>query len=194
MGRRCVSPIPRMGRVANQRGHLTGPRESAQHSRSTVRSGFLSSVFNPKSIIFFVSVVPHFIEAEPGAPAVPIQMTLLGSLYVGIATIIHVTIVMMAVQLKPWLIDGRRRDVTLSFIGSARHGGGLARVDNETLNLPYSTSCGAEQHIVSGFWLSGHAILVSGRSVFWAGHLVRAEIGISVSASSFLGREHGHRA
>jgi hypothetical protein len=38
--------------------------------RSTVSPlflrGFLSNIFNPKSIIFFVSVVPRFVETEPG--------------------------------------------------------------------------------------------------------------------------------
>lgn len=74
--------------------------------------GFLSNVFNPKSIIFFVSVVPRFVESEPSAWAIPIQMTVLGSLYVGIATMVHTTIVVTAAQLEPWLKDGRRRDVT----------------------------------------------------------------------------------
>ncbi len=81
--------------------------------------GFLSNVFNPKSIIFFVSVVPRFVEIEPGALAVPIQMTVLGSLYVGIATIVHATIVMMAAQLKPWLVDGQRRHVTRRILSGA---------------------------------------------------------------------------
>jgi LysE type translocator len=39
--------------------------------RSTVSPlflrGFLSNIFNPKSIIFFVSVVPRFVETEPGS-------------------------------------------------------------------------------------------------------------------------------
>jgi threonine/homoserine/homoserine lactone efflux protein len=84
--------------------------------RSTVSPlflrGFLSNVFNPKSIIFFVSVVPRFVQTEPGALSIPIQMVVLGSLYIGIATTIHATIVMMAAQLKPWFVDGRRRDIT----------------------------------------------------------------------------------
>ena len=84
--------------------------------RSTVSPlflrGFLSNVFNPKSIIFFVSVVPRFVQTEPGALPIPIQMVVLGSLYIGIATTIHATIVMMAAQLKPWFVDGRRRDIT----------------------------------------------------------------------------------
>ena len=48
--------------------------------------GFLSNVFNPKSILFFVSVLPTFVRTGPGAPSLPIQMAVFGSLYVGIAT------------------------------------------------------------------------------------------------------------
>ena len=36
--------------------------------------GFLSNVFNPKSILFFVSVLPTFIGTGPGAPSLPSQM------------------------------------------------------------------------------------------------------------------------
>lgn len=74
--------------------------------------GLLSNVFNPKSIIFFVAVVPRFVATEPASLPIPLQLAVLGSLYVGIATIVHATIVLMAVQLKPWLIDGKRRDIT----------------------------------------------------------------------------------
>lgn len=74
--------------------------------------GIFSNVFNPKSIIFFVSVITRFVDEKPEAFATPIQMTVLGGLYVGIATMIHAIIVVMAVQLQPWLIEGRRRDIT----------------------------------------------------------------------------------
>ena len=81
--------------------------------------GFLSNVFNPKSIIFFVSVVPRFVETESGALSTPVQIAVLGSLYVAIATMVHATIVAMAVQLKPWLIDGQRRDITRRALSGA---------------------------------------------------------------------------
>jgi len=71
--------------------------------------GFLSNVFNPKSILFFVSVVPTFVRGGPGELATPLQMILFGVLYVGIATAIHATIVVLAGQLRPWLVEGRRQ-------------------------------------------------------------------------------------
>ena len=71
--------------------------------------GFLSNVFNPKSILFFVSVLPTFVGTGPGAPSLPTQMAVFGSLYVGIATAVHGSIVILAAQLRPWLMDGPRQ-------------------------------------------------------------------------------------
>ena len=71
--------------------------------------GFLSNVFNPKSILFFVSVLPTFLGTGPGAPSLPTQMAVLGSLYVGIATAVHGSIVVLAAQLRPWFVEGSRQ-------------------------------------------------------------------------------------
>jgi threonine/homoserine/homoserine lactone efflux protein len=70
--------------------------------------GFLSNVFNPKSILFFVSVVPTFVVTRSGDPAIPLQLTVLGALYVGVATVIHASIVLSAARLRPWLVEGPR--------------------------------------------------------------------------------------
>jgi threonine/homoserine/homoserine lactone efflux protein len=74
--------------------------------------GFLSNVFNPKSILFFVSVLPTFVGTVPGAPSLPAQMALLGIFYVGVATAVHGIIVVLAAQLRPWLVE-RPRQQTL---------------------------------------------------------------------------------
>lgn len=71
--------------------------------------GFLSNVFNPKSILFFVSVLPTFIATGPGAPSLPTQMAVFGILYVAVATAVHGTIVVLAAQLRPWLVEGPRQ-------------------------------------------------------------------------------------
>jgi threonine/homoserine/homoserine lactone efflux protein len=72
--------------------------------------GLFSNVFNPKSILFFVSVLPTFVSTGPSsAPPLSNQMATFGILYVGIATAVHGTIVTLAAQLRPWLIEGRRQ-------------------------------------------------------------------------------------
>src|SRR5262249_54698478 len=67
--------------------------------------GFLSNVFNPKSVLFFVSVVPTFV-GPPGHPDYRVQVAIFGSVYIGIATVIHTAIVVLAAQLRPWLLQG----------------------------------------------------------------------------------------
>ena len=39
----------------------------------------------------------------------PVQMAVFGILYVGIATAVHGTIVILAAQLRPWLVEGPRQ-------------------------------------------------------------------------------------
>jgi threonine/homoserine/homoserine lactone efflux protein len=71
--------------------------------------GFLSNVFNPKSILFFVSVLPAFVGVGSAALPLPTQMAVFGILYVGIATAVHAAIVVLAAQLRPWLVEGARQ-------------------------------------------------------------------------------------
>ena len=66
--------------------------------------GFFSNVFNPKSILFFISVVPGFIQYDRNGSSLLIQAALLGAIYVAIATTIHASIVLLANQLRPLLI------------------------------------------------------------------------------------------
>jgi threonine/homoserine/homoserine lactone efflux protein len=73
--------------------------------------GFLSNIFNPKSILFFVSVLPTFVGTAAGAAPLPIQMAVLGTIYVGVATAVHATIVLIAAQLRPWLVEGPRQKI-----------------------------------------------------------------------------------
>ena len=60
--------------------------------------GFLANVLNPKSVLFFVSVVPTFVGISPGQPDFPFQMAIFGIVYVAIATAVHAAIVMLAAE------------------------------------------------------------------------------------------------
>jgi hypothetical protein len=68
------------------------------------------TLFNPKSIVFFVSVVPGFVRYEAGDRTLLVQIALFGAVYVAIATIIHAFIVGLASQLGPWLMTGSRQN------------------------------------------------------------------------------------
>jgi threonine/homoserine/homoserine lactone efflux protein len=73
--------------------------------------GFFSNVFNPKSVLFFVSVVPTFVGTSPGQSNLPFQMAIFGIMYVAIATAVHTVIVMLAAELRPWLVEGPRQNL-----------------------------------------------------------------------------------
>ncbi len=72
-------------------------------SSSLFWRGFFSNVFNPKSILFFISVVPGFIH-DPGGSGLLLQAARLGAIYIAIATFIHASIVLFAGQLRSLLI------------------------------------------------------------------------------------------
>jgi threonine/homoserine/homoserine lactone efflux protein len=90
---------------------ISPPRADLAAAGPLFLRGFLSNVFNPKSVLFFVSVLPGFLGTGTDAPAVPVQMAVFGTLYVGIATLIHAIVVVLAAQLRPWLIEGPRQQV-----------------------------------------------------------------------------------
>jgi threonine/homoserine/homoserine lactone efflux protein len=95
------------------------PAHAGGTSGSLFWRGFFSNVFNPKSIMFFVSVVPGFVRYEPGDRSLPVQIALFGIIYVAIATIIHASIVMLASQLRPWLMTGSRQNAIRRFLSLA---------------------------------------------------------------------------
>jgi len=62
------------------------------------RRGFVTNLLNPKAALFFVTVMPGFIDAS--RPLVG-QSTVLVAVYVVAATIIHAAIVLLASTLQP---------------------------------------------------------------------------------------------
>lgn len=80
--------------------------------------GFLSNVFNPKSILFFLSVVPGFIDPASTRSAA-VQLAILGTVAVAVASMVHLAIVIAADQSGRWIADDRKRGIvrrTLSAI------------------------------------------------------------------------------
>jgi threonine/homoserine/homoserine lactone efflux protein len=88
-------------------------REQAELAASAPASlfwrGFFSNVFNPKSILFFIAVVPGFIQYDPRGAGLLAQAAALGAIYIAIATAIHASIVLFASQLSALLIGGSHR-------------------------------------------------------------------------------------
>jgi threonine/homoserine/homoserine lactone efflux protein len=84
---------------------------SEDHSKLVAwfRHGLFLNLFNPKAAVFFVTVLPAYIEPSAGVSA---QTVLLSSSYVGIATAIHLLIVLLAGSAHNWLLQGRRKQIT----------------------------------------------------------------------------------
>ena len=71
--------------------------------------GFLTNILNPKTAVFYVSLLPSFTRPERGSVAV--QSLTLGCIHLAVALIIHLTIVLGASAARPRVISeaGTRR-------------------------------------------------------------------------------------
>lgn len=78
------------------------------------RRGLITNLLNPKAAVFYVAVLPEFVQVD-GGPVV-LQTLLLSVVYVAIATSIHSTIVGLAGTLQSTVATaGRRRTIRRGF-------------------------------------------------------------------------------
>jgi len=95
----------------------------APASRSRVRSlveGLVVGVTNPKSVVFFVAVLPQFVAHNVGA--IPLQMMQLGLVFVSLALICDSVWALGASAARTWFGRSPRR---LSVLGAS---GGVAMI------------------------------------------------------------------
>jgi threonine/homoserine/homoserine lactone efflux protein len=76
-------------------------------SRQLLREGFVVGVTNPKVIVFFTAVLPQFVEPDRGA--VPVQMLLLGAVFVAIALVSDSTWGLLAGTARTWFASRPHR-------------------------------------------------------------------------------------
>lgn len=81
--------------------------ETQSRSRYFMR-GLVTNLLNPKAAVFYVAVLPTFIDAA--RPVLP-QTVSLTVIYVLVATLIHAAIVVLAGTLEPVLNDPRREKI-----------------------------------------------------------------------------------
>lgn len=69
------------------------------------RRGLITNLLNPKAAVFYIAVLPGFVEPAGGVMA---QTLVLSTTYVAVATGIHLAIVTAAGAMRPLLEDPRR--------------------------------------------------------------------------------------
>jgi threonine/homoserine/homoserine lactone efflux protein len=88
--------------------------------RRIIRDGFFVGLTNPKAIVFFVAVLPQFVDRSAGH--VPVQMLLLGAIFMAIAVVCDSTWALVAGTARTWLARSPRR---MEIIGGT---GGLVMI------------------------------------------------------------------
>jgi threonine/homoserine/homoserine lactone efflux protein len=86
--------------------------------RSTVRmlgEGFLVGISNPKLLVFFVAVLPQFVNFHAGA--IPVQMMVLGIVFFAIAVLSDSTWALLAGLARGWFAKSPKRAERLSATG-----------------------------------------------------------------------------
>lgn len=82
--------------------------------RRVFRQSLVVGVTNPKAIVFFAAVLPHF--ADPASGALPVQFLVLGSIFVLIALVCDSLWALIASAARHWFVRSPRR---LELIGGA---------------------------------------------------------------------------
>ncbi|WP_067703699.1 LysE family translocator [Nocardia jejuensis] len=83
-------------------------------TRRVLRQAILVGVTNPKAIIFFSAVLPQFIE--PKAGPVPVQMLILGAIFLGVALVSDTVWALVAGSARDWFARSPKR---LEAVGGA---------------------------------------------------------------------------
>lgn len=87
----------------------TAPEDvaGASHERaSAFRRGLITNLLNPKAAVFYVAMLPDFVNV--GAGRIAAQTLTLSAIYVAIATLIHAGIVISASQLRTVISEPRQ--------------------------------------------------------------------------------------
>lgn len=106
-----IQAIRHRYRTAAEAGGGVAPRSAWRQ----LGEGFVVGITNPKTIAFFVAVLPQFVDLSAGA--VPLQMIQLGLVFFAIALISDGAWALAAAGARSWFGKSPKRIATLSGIG-----------------------------------------------------------------------------
>lgn len=113
------------------KGPTTAGKPRPTSSWQIFRQGFFVGATNPKSIVFFVAVLPQFVDYSAGAIA--LQLATLGALFIAIALASDSGWALIAGTARRWFASSPRRIAALGTTGGVMMiglGGTLALVGN----------------------------------------------------------------
>lgn len=113
--------------IRHRNAQATGAVARPTSSWTLLRQGFVVGLTNPKTIAFFVAVLPQFVAPQAGA--VWLQMLLLGLTFLVLGTIGDSTCALAAGTARAWFARSPKRIATLSGTGGVMMiglGGALA--------------------------------------------------------------------
>ena len=96
-------------------GVVLGSPTRTLRNTELLRDGFVVGVANPKLIVFFAAILPHFVE-RGGAPA-GLQMAVLGAVFVVIALVCDSTWGLLAGTARTWFTSSPSRIERLTAAG-----------------------------------------------------------------------------
>ncbi|MFB8146485.1 LysE family translocator [Microbacterium sp. NPDC056003] len=106
-----IQAIRHRYRAADQAGGAVAPRSAWRQ----LGEGFLVGITNPKTIAFFVAVLPQFVDLSAGA--VPLQMIQLGLVFFAIALVSDGIWALVAASARSWFGRSPKRIARLSATG-----------------------------------------------------------------------------
>jgi threonine/homoserine/homoserine lactone efflux protein len=102
--------------VLHRRGGSAGPDPSRPATtRRILREGFIVGATNPKSVVFFVAVLPQFVDHAAGA--IPLQLALLGATFLAIALVSDSIWALAAGTARQWFARSPRRVAAVTTTG-----------------------------------------------------------------------------
>ena len=94
---------------------VLGAGSTVSVGRHVYRQGLLVGATNPKTTVFFAAVLPQFVDRDAGG--VPMQMIVLGLLFVLIVTVSDSTWGLLAGGVRDWMARSPRRVAVLGGTG-----------------------------------------------------------------------------
>ncbi|MEV8360284.1 LysE family translocator [Microbacterium sp. NPDC076895] len=113
--------------IRHRHAHIPGVQQRPTRTRTLLAEGFIVGLTNPKTIAFFVAVLPQFVD--PAAGPVWVQLLMLGLVFEALALASDSIWALAAGTARAWFARSPRRISTLSATGGVMMiglGGALA--------------------------------------------------------------------